>query len=205
MINNLLGGTFFVLMDTYGLELVSVQTWGFIWGALSLSFILGGLLLARFGLGRQPLRTMFIANLAMWCVGILFPLQASVIFVVVGMFCYMILVPFVEAAEQTVLQKVVPVEKQGRVFGLAQTAETLVSPVTTLVIGPLTQAIFISFMTTGYGASIIGGWFGTGINRGIGLVFILASIGGLIVTTVAFNSPAYRRLATAYAKTQTLS
>lgn len=42
MINNFLGGVFFSLMDPYGLELVSVQTWGFIWGGLSFSFILGG-------------------------------------------------------------------------------------------------------------------------------------------------------------------
>jgi len=31
--NNLLGGVFMALMDAYGLELVSVQTWGFIWAS----------------------------------------------------------------------------------------------------------------------------------------------------------------------------
>src|SRR5688500_5510171 len=30
--NNLLGGVFMALMDAYGLELVSVETWGFLWG-----------------------------------------------------------------------------------------------------------------------------------------------------------------------------
>ena len=52
--NNLLGGVFMALMDAYGLELVSVETWGLLWGLISLAFIAGGLVVARFGLGRQP-------------------------------------------------------------------------------------------------------------------------------------------------------
>ena len=32
--NNLLGGVFMALMDAYGLELVSVETWGLLWGLI---------------------------------------------------------------------------------------------------------------------------------------------------------------------------
>lgn len=38
--NNFLGGVFMSLMDAYGLSMVSVQTWGMLWGFLSLGFIL---------------------------------------------------------------------------------------------------------------------------------------------------------------------
>lgn len=38
--NNLLAGVFFALMDAYGLELISVQIWGTLWGALSPFFYL---------------------------------------------------------------------------------------------------------------------------------------------------------------------
>lgn len=37
--NNFLGGVFMALMDPYGLLMVSVQTWGMMFGVLSLSFI----------------------------------------------------------------------------------------------------------------------------------------------------------------------
>jgi len=47
------------LMDAYGLSLVSVQIWGTLWGLLSLGFIVGGLVVARRGLGKSPLRTLF--------------------------------------------------------------------------------------------------------------------------------------------------
>ena len=41
--NNLLFGVFMALMDAYGLELVPVETWGFLWGFISLAMILGGI------------------------------------------------------------------------------------------------------------------------------------------------------------------
>src|SRR5512134_3049588 len=50
--NNFLGGIFMSLMDAYGLELVSVQVWGALWGLLSLGFIVGGLVVAKKGLGK---------------------------------------------------------------------------------------------------------------------------------------------------------
>jgi hypothetical protein len=103
----------------------------------------------------------------------LFPLQSSVILLTAGMAVYMLLGPYAEAAEQTILQKVVPYERQGRVFGFAQSVELAASPLTAFLIGPITQLIFIPFMTTGAGADMIGGWFGTGPDRGIALVFVL--------------------------------
>ena len=45
--NNFLGGVFMALMDPYGLSLVSVEVWGFIWGFLSLAFIAGGIVVVR--------------------------------------------------------------------------------------------------------------------------------------------------------------
>lgn len=196
--NNFLGGVFMALMDPYGLELVSVQVWGVLWGFLSLGFILGGLIVARRGLGSNPLRMIFLANLAMWTVCIFFTIQASIVLLTVGVFIWICLVPVVEAAEQTILQGVIPPERQGRIFGFAQSVEQAASPVTAFLIGPIAQLIFIPFMTTGAGVVLIGDWFGTGVDRGIALVFILAGIIGLIVTLLAMQSNAYRVLSAHY-------
>ncbi len=196
--NNFLGGVFMALMDAYGLELVSVQVWGALWGFLSLGFIVGGLIVARFGLGKNPLRTLLLANVVMWTICIFFTIQASIVLLTVGMFIWLCLGPVAEAAEQTVLQKVIPPERQGRVFGFAQSVEQAASPITAFLIGPIAQLIFIPFMTTGVGVELIGDWFGSGRDRGMALLFIVAGVIGLIVTLLAMRSYAYRTLSASY-------
>ena len=196
--NNFLGGIFMALMDAYGLLLVSVQVWGTIFGVLSLGFIVGGLVVARKGLGKSPLRTMFLANVVMWASASAFTLQPSIVLMAVGMFVWLCLIPIVEAAEQTILQKVVAPERQGRVFGFAQSIEQAATPVTALLIGPIAELIFIPYMTTGAGVESIGGWFGVGKDRGLALLFTVAGLVGLVATALAMRSNAYRLLSAHY-------
>ncbi|BBH70464.1 multidrug resistance protein [Actinoplanes sp. OR16] len=205
MFNNFLGGVFMALADAYGLSLVSVQSWGLLWGVLSTGMIVGGIVVSRTGLGRQPVRLLLLINVALWTIIIVFPLRASIWWVAVGFYLYMLLMPYAEAAEQTILQKVVPYERQGRVFGLAQSAEQAASPLTAFLISPITQFVFIPFMTDGWGAREIGPWFGTGADRGMALVFVLTGIIGVIATLIALASRPYRRLndATAAASSET--
>ncbi len=198
--NNFLGGIFMALMDAYGLLLVSVQVWGALWGFLSLGFIVGGIVVARRGLGKNPLRTLFLCNIIMWAICSVFTLHASIALLTVGMFVWLCLIPAVEAAEQTILQKVVEPERQGRVFGFAQSVEQAASPITAFLIGPVAQFFFIPFMTTGAGVDLLGSWFGTGTDRGLALLFTVAGVIGLVVTLLAMRTNAYRRLSANYDK-----
>ncbi len=198
-LNNFLGGGFMALMDPYGLSLMSVQAWGLLWGGLSALLVVGGLLVARVGLGSRPIRLLLLANVVMWAGTMLFPLWSSVLTLTVAMAAFMLVVPFAEAAEQTVLQRVVPYERQGRVFGFAQSVEQAASPFTAFLVAPVAQFLVIPWMTDGAGAAAIGSWFGTGTARGIALVFVVTGAVGLLVVGLAFLSPAYRRLSAAYA------
>ena len=200
--NNFLGGTFMALADAYGLSLVSVEVWGLLLGAMSSAFIVSGIVIARVGLGTNPLRTLMLVNVVVWSVAAVFTIQHSLWLLIAGFTIWMFLGPFAEASEHTTLQKVVPYERQGRVFGFAQSIEQSASPLMAFLIGPLTQLIFIPFMTTGLGAQTIGSWFGTGPARGMALVFTIAGVIGLIVTIIAFNSKYYRQLSAAYANSK---
>lgn len=197
-INNFLGGVFMALMDAYGLSLVSVQFWGTLWGFLSIAFIIGGLVIAKWGLGKNPLRSLFIANIVIWTISATFTIYPSILILGIGMFIYLTVVPFIEASEHTIIQKVVPHNRQGRVFGFAQSVEQAASPITAFLIGPLTQFFFIPFMTTGKGVTLIGPWFGTGADRGIALVFTLTGIIGLVITSIAMKSQSYKNLSKYY-------
>jgi DHA3 family multidrug efflux protein-like MFS transporter len=198
--NNLLAGVFMALMDAYGLSLVSVQTWGLLWGFISLAFIGGGLVVARYGLGSIPLRVVLVGNLVNWAVCSVFALRSSIVMLVVGMVVWLALIPVIEAAEQTVLQRSIPFERQGRVFGFAQLVENAASPLTAFLMAPVAEAVFMPLMTDGRGADWIGGWFGTGPERGIALMFTLAGLIGVAITALARASRSYRRLAAADAE-----
>jgi DHA3 family multidrug efflux protein-like MFS transporter len=133
--NNLLGGVFMALLDAYGLSLMSVQQWGLLWAVVSCGFVLSGFVISRVGLGRNPLRTLLLVNVIVWSVAAVFTLQSSIIALGIGCFVWLFFFPFVEAAEQTALQKLVPFERQGRVFGFAQSVEQAAAPLTAFVVG----------------------------------------------------------------------
>ncbi|HEY6816829.1 MAG TPA: MFS transporter [Croceibacterium sp.] len=197
--NNLLGGVFMALMDAYGLSLLEVQEWGLLWAFVSCGFILAGLVIARTGLGPNPIRTLLIVNMIVWSVASVFTLQSSVVMLAIACFIWLFLHPFAEAAEQTALQKLVPFERQGRVFGFAQSVEQAAAPLTSFVVGPLTQFVVIPFMSTGAGAQAVGHWYGTGPERGMALMFSLAGVIGVIAAVVAINTRQYRLLSASYA------
>jgi DHA3 family multidrug efflux protein-like MFS transporter len=192
--NNLLGGVFLALIDPYGLSLVSVQAWGFLWGFISLAMILGGLAVAKFGLGPRPLRVLLGGNLIAWTVCAAFTLQSSIVLLGAGMVIWMFLMPSIEASEQTVLQRLIPYERQGRVFGFAQLVENAASPITAFLMAPLAEAVFMPLMTDGAGADAIGSWFGTGEERGLALLFTIAGILGVINTALVWRSRSFHRL-----------
>jgi MFS transporter, DHA3 family, multidrug efflux protein len=204
-INNFLGGIFMALMDPYGLSLVSVEAWGLLWAVLSTGFIIGGLVVSKRGLGRNPVRVLLLVNLVLWTICSVFAVQSSIVLLAVGMFVYLCLVPVAEASEQTVLQKVVPFERQGRVFGFAQSVEQAASPLTAFLISPVAQFVFVPFMTTGAGAELLGPWFGTGPERGLALLFTIAGVLGLVLTIVAFTTRHYRQLSHHYLEGTTLA
>jgi DHA3 family multidrug efflux protein-like MFS transporter len=85
----------------------------------------GGAVVAAKGLGRNPIRTLLLAVALMGVLGAVFTLRDWWWLYAGGIWLYMMLIPVVESAEQTVIQKVVPFEKQGRVFGAATALEVV--------------------------------------------------------------------------------
>jgi DHA3 family multidrug efflux protein-like MFS transporter len=198
--NNFIGGVYMALMDPYGLELFPVEWWGVVLGVTSTGFIIGGLLVAKFGLGRNPIRTMLILVIAMGVLGALFTIRDWWWLYAGGIWIYMMLIPAVEASEQTVIQKVVPFRTQGRVFGFAAAFESAAAPVTAFLIAPIAEFIIIPFMESQAGQDSLGWLLGDGEARGIALVFLIAGIVMVIAAIAAFFTKSYRRISAQYLK-----
>lgn len=196
--NNLVGGVFMALLDPYGLSLMSVQVWGLVFAISSVGFMIGGGIVAKKGLGARPLRALLLTNIAVGAVGALFTIRESIWLLVSGMVVYMILIPIAEAAEQTTLQKIVPVAKQGRVFGFGQSVEAAAAPISAYLIGPIAQFGLIPYMKTPEGHAAWGWLVGFGDARGIALVFLASGCIMIGISWLAMYSRSYRTLQRTY-------
>lgn len=196
--NNLIGGVYIALMDPYGLELFPVELWGIVLGVTSSGFIIGGLLIAKFGLGRNPIRTMLLLVILMGVLGAMFTIRDWWWLYAGGILLYMTLIPAVEAAEQTVIQKIVPFRTQGRVFGFAQAFESAAAPVTAFLIAPIAQFLIIPYMDSQTGQDALGWLLGDGLARGIALVFLVAGLAMVLAAVGALFTRSYRLLSKQY-------
>ncbi len=197
--NNLVGGVYMALMDPYGLELFPVEWWGVVLGISSTGFIVGGLLISRFGLGRNPIRTLLMLIVVMGLLGATFTIREWWWLYLAGIWLYMTLIPAVEAAEQTVIQRVVDFRTQGRVFGFAQTLEASAAPITAFLIAPLAEFVIIPYMESDAGVAAWGWLLGEGEARGIALVFLIAGLVMVVIALLAFASRSYRRISAHFA------
>ncbi|MFT4136350.1 MFS transporter [Microbacterium sp.] len=198
-LNNLFGGVAMTVMDPYGIELFGVQGWGIWFAVMSTGFIVGGAIVAARGLGKNPIRTMLLLSAAIGIAGALSTIREHGWVYIVGVWVFMAMIPAVEAAEQTVIQRVVPYEKQGRVFGFANTFEAAAAPVTALLIAPLAELWIIPSLRTEQGLRLWAPLLGTGNNRGIALILLLAGIACALLAAIAMRTPQYRLLSYRYA------
>jgi DHA3 family multidrug efflux protein-like MFS transporter len=192
--NNLLGGVYMAFMDPYGLEMFSVQTWGLIYGVTATGFIVGGAVVSKVGLGPNPLRTMLTFLVVMGGIGALFTIREWGWLYIAGIWIYMCIIPAVEAAEQTVIQKVVPLPRQGRVFGFAQAVEAGAAPITAFLIGPIAEYWVIPWSRTDQGRAALAPLLGEGEMRGVALLFLVSGVVLAVVSALAFTSGFYRSL-----------
>lgn len=198
--NNFIGGTYMALLDPYGLTLFSVEAWGVVMGATSAGFVVGGIMIAKWGLGKNPVRTLLLLVVLMGVIGAFFTVREWWLLTVIGMLLYMMTIPAIEAAEQTVIQRVVPYERQGRVFGFAQAFESAAAPITAFVMAPIAEFLIIPYAKSEAGAAQLAPWLGTGDARGIAFVFLIAGLVMVVAAGLAFLTKSYKRLSAFYAK-----
>lgn len=197
-LNNFASGVYMALLDPYGLNMFPVEIWGIVFGIGGTGFIIGGALVARFGLGPNPIRTMLILVVLIGVLGATFTLREWPWLFIVGIWLFMVAMPAIEAAEQTVIQRVVPYEKQGRVFGLAMTFEAAASPITALLIAPIAEFFIVPYMETSAGQERWGPLLGEGESRGIALVFFWSGVAMILLGVAAFFTRTYRTLTLSY-------
>jgi len=197
--NNFSSGVYMALLDPYGLEMFSVEMWGVWFGVAGTGFLVGGALVAKFGLGKNPVRTMLLLVIGLGLLGAMVTIRELPWLFIIGIWLFMLMMPAIEAAEQTVIQRVVPYEKQGRVFGLAMTFEAAAAPITSFLIAPVAEFWVVPYMEGPHGQASWSWLLGDGESRGIALIFLWAGILTSIIAFAALGTRTYRTLSRSYA------
>ena len=95
----------------------------------------------------------------------------------------------------TRMREKVPLEMQGRVFSAKSTLQNFTIPIALLLGGLLADTVFEPFMLTDSPTQqILSGLFGTGKGAGIGLMFFIVGIAGMLVSFTRLRKPVYREL-----------
>jgi MFS family permease len=95
----------------------------------------------------------------------------------------------------TMMREKVPVEMQGRVFSAKSTLQNFTIPIALLLGGFLADTVFEPFMMTDTPLQqTLSGFFGTGKGSGIGLMFFIVGLGGMLISFTRLRKPVYREL-----------
>ena len=93
------------------------------------------------------------------------------------------------------MREKVPMEMQGRVFSAKSTLQNFTIPPALLLGGLLADTVFEPFMMTDSPAQqALSGLFGTGKGAGIGLMFFVIGIAGMLISFTRLRKPVYREL-----------
>ena len=95
----------------------------------------------------------------------------------------------------TLMREKVPMEMQGRVFSAKSTLQNFTIPPALLLGGLLADTVFEPLMMKDSPAQqALSGLFGTGKGTGIGLMFFIIGIAGMLISFTRLRKPVYREL-----------
>ena len=94
-----------------------------------------------------------------------------------------------------IMRERIPIEMQGRVFSAQSTLQNFTIPIALLLGGLLADTVFEPFMLADSPVQqILSGFFGTGKGAGIGVMFFIAGIAGMLISFTRLKKPVYREL-----------
>ncbi|MBL8063941.1 MAG: MFS transporter [Anaerolineales bacterium] len=123
-------------------------------------------------------------------------LQPNPYIIGAGIFMLMFFVPLASGNSQVVFQTKVARDIQGRVFSVRSAISQSMMPLAFLTAGPLADYFFEPLLQDG-GAlanTFVGQILGTGAGRGIGLMFIISGLVGILVSAMVYANPRIRNL-----------
>ncbi len=152
--------------------------YGFVDTVLGVSLFIGGILASVIPSVNKKVRSLYLSLIVSGIGLAIIGISANWISISIGVFLFMILVPYANRAFGTLVQMKVENTALGRVSAIVSAMLQLVSPIAVICAGLLADNIFIPMFENGGSLSgtIIDTMLGAGNQRGIGFMFIICGI-----------------------------
>lgn len=168
---------------------------GVVSGIGGIGMLVGGLAITVWGSPKRLVKTLLTCALVQGMLLALGGLQPSVLLIGIGAFGVLGVFPIIAACSQTLWQRKVPVEKQGRVFAVRVMVSQSTMPIAALLSGPLVDGVFEPLMAKdGALANTVGRLLGVGQGRGAALLFVVLALITVLAVLVATSYTPLRRL-----------
>jgi len=167
--------------------LATVQSFGALGG------VVGGLILSAWGGPQRPINGVLIGMIGMSLMQTVLGAGQQEIVWIAGMFGFAVIIPILNGTSQALWQSKVAPDVQGRVFGARRMMGQFTKPLAMLIAGPLADQVFEPGMQAGGSlAPLFGGLVGTGAGAGMGLMFVIFGLCGVLVGLGGFAVPVIR-------------
>lgn len=172
------------------LALGSVQSIGSIGG------LIGGLVISAWGGPRRKINGVLIGMIVISLSQGLIGIGQAIVFWAAGNFIAAFTLPILNGSNQAIWQAKVAPDVQGRVFATRRLIAQITAPVSMLIAGPIADQIFEpAFMPGGAMAdSVLAGLVGSGPGAGMGVMFLISAVLGVLVGVGGYAFPAVRNV-----------
>jgi len=125
-------------------------------------------------------------------------LRPNAFLIAAGYFVMLFVIPLASGSSQAIFQVKVPLDLQGRVFAMRSMISRSIMPIAFLTAGPLADLVFMPMLSEGglLANTFIAQIVGVGPGRGIGLIFVIAGLGTILITWLAYLNPKIRHIET---------
>jgi MFS family permease len=177
------------------LEMAGPDTLGYMSSIIGVGLLLGTLVMSAWGGPKRHIFGTFAFESLFGLSILLTGVTEWIVLIVAARFLGMFALPLANGNTQAIWLSKVPQDIQGRVFSARRMISFSIIPLAYLLAGPLSEGVFIPALDDG-GALVnsVGRWFGTGPDRGMGLMFVVFGVLYLLLCLAILLNKHVRRL-----------
>jgi hypothetical protein len=168
------------------LSFATLRELGFASSIAGVGLVVGSVAMSLRGAPRRRVAGLLWFMVAQGAVLLIAVAKPSVALATIGAFGVFALMPFISGGAQTLWQRTVPLELQGRTFAFRMMLEQTMLMLASVLSGPLSDWVFEPLMAPGGAlAGVLGPIMGVGKGRGVAVMIALLGVSIIVAALVA--------------------